>query len=128
MNTKIKKPEKSIAEYLKVLGSPFRVQLLFSIGHGEACVCHLEALLEKRQAYISQHLMVLRDAGILDTRREGKYIYYRVADKNIFGLIQAAADLLEMPSESLPPLEKSRTLSNCECPKCQSTILSLKSE
>jgi DNA-binding transcriptional ArsR family regulator len=128
MNTTTNKSEKSIAEYLKVLGSPFRVQLLFSIGYGEACVCHLEALLKKRQAYISQHLMVLRDAGILETRRDGKYIYYRVADNKIFGLIEAAADLLEITPDSLPPLEETRTLSNCECPKCQSTILSIKTE
>lgn len=128
MNTLTKKAEKTIAEYLKVLGSPFRIQLLFSIGYGEACVCHLESSFKKRQAYISQHLMVLRDAGILDTRREGKYIYYRVADKKIFGLIETAADLLDMPPDSLPPLEETRTLSNCDCPKCQSTILSINSE
>ena len=74
MNMINKTTEIQIAEYLKVLGSPFRIQILFSIGSGEACVCHLEAILEKRQAYISQHLMVMRDAGILDTRRDGKYI------------------------------------------------------
>ena len=128
MNTINKQAEKSIADYLKVLGSPIRIQILFSIGYGEACVCHLEALLRKRQAYISQHLMVLRDAGILDTRRDGKYIYYRVADKKIFGLIQTAADLLEMPPDSLPSLEDTKALSNCECPKCQPTTLSIKME
>ena len=119
MNMNTQKAERSIAEYLKVLGSPIRVQILFSVGYGEACVCHLEAVLKKRQAYISQHLMVLRDAGILDTRRDGKYIYYRVADKNIFGLIQSAADILNISEDSIPDLSETAKLTQCECPNCQ---------
>jgi DNA-binding transcriptional ArsR family regulator len=118
MNMKSRQSQKSIAEYLKVLGSPFRIQLLFSIGYGEACVCHLEATLKKRQAYISQHLMVLRDAGILDTRREGKYIYYRVSDQRLFDLIQYSADILGISTETLPDLTELIKLSSCECPKC----------
>ena len=108
-----------IAEYLKVLGSPIRIQILFNIGYGEACVCHLEALLKKRQAYISQHLMVLRDAGILETRRDGKYIYYRVADKNLFDLFYSAADILNINKDGLPDPSKKADLSHCECPVCQ---------
>jgi DNA-binding transcriptional ArsR family regulator len=121
MNVTTSKREKIIAEYLKVLGSPIRVRILFSIGYGEACVCHLEAQLKKRQAYISQHLMVLRDAGILETRRDGKYIFYRVADRKIFRLIETAADLLEIPRETLPALDEDVALSHCECPQCQPT-------
>lgn len=104
-----------------MLGAPIRIKILQSIGYGEACVCHLETKLGKRQAYISQHLMVLRDAKILDTRRDGKYIYYRVADRKVFDLIKTAAALLEMPPDSLPSLDETVALSNCECPKCQST-------
>ncbi len=118
MNMKSGYIEKSIAEILKVLGSPFRVKLLYLIGHGESCVCHLEAILKKRQAYISQHLMVLRDAGILTTRREGKYIFYRVADENIFKLIESAALLLGVSREKLPKTEPEQR-DNCPCPKCE---------
>ncbi len=112
-------PETKIAEYLKILGSPFRIQILYSIGYGEACVCHLEAVLKKRQAYISQHLMVLRDVGILDTRREGKYIYYRVADQALFELIQSAAGILNIPKTSLPDISGSDEHIQCDCPNCQ---------
>jgi DNA-binding transcriptional ArsR family regulator len=118
MNVKTKSPERIIAEYLKVLGAPIRIRILFSIGHGEACVCHLEALLKKRQAYISQHLMVLRDAGILETRRDGKYIFYRVADKCLFDLFYSAANILGIDEEELPDPSKTADLSNCECPIC----------
>ncbi len=119
MNMKASAPETKIADYLKILGAPFRIQILYSIGHGEACVCHLEAVLKKRQAYISQHLMVLRDIGILDTRREGKYIYYRVADQALFDLIQSAAGILNIPMTSLPDISGSDEHIQCDCPNCQ---------
>ena len=120
MNVSTRNTEKEIGEYLKVLGSPIRVKILLSIGYGEACVCHLEAKLKKRQAYISQHLMVLRDAGILTTRRDGKYIFYTVSDRNIFELIETVSKLLEMNPDTLPDLDDTAALSNCDCPKCQS--------
>jgi len=110
--------EKQIAKTLKVLGSPFRIKILFSIGHGEACVCHLEVMLKKRQAYISQHLMVLRDTGFLETRRDGKYIYYRVADKSVFDLIESTARMLKIPREEILKLTKTTIHESCECPKC----------
>jgi DNA-binding transcriptional ArsR family regulator len=119
MNVKSDNSQKLIAEYLKVLGSSIRIQILFNIGYGEACVCHLEAALGKRQAYISQHLMVLRDAGILDTRREGKYIFYRVADKGLFDLVRSASDILNIPGDSLPDPSESSKLPQCDCPHCQ---------
>ncbi len=122
MNVKTKSPEKILADYLKVLGSPIRIQILFSIGYGEACVCHLEARLKKRQAYISQHLMVLRDNGILETRRGGKYIYYRVVDKKLFGLIRSTAEILNISEDSLPELSETVKLAQCECPNCQTTL------
>ena len=116
---KIKASEKQIANVLKVLGSPFRVKLLYAIGRGEACVCHLETVLKKRQAYISQHLMVLRDAEILETRREGKYIYYRIADESIFDLFAAAAGIHQITADQLPVIAQPGTQDNCQCPKCE---------
>jgi DNA-binding transcriptional ArsR family regulator len=118
MNMNSKEVEKEVAEYLKVLGSPFRLQILFSIGYDEVCVCHLEAALKKRQAYISQHLMVLRDAGVLATRREGKYIYYSVDNSSLFDLIKAAADILNISLNNLPEKSSASIQNNCECPKC----------
>lgn len=119
MNMKTQSQEKQVADYLKILGSPIRIRILYSIGYGEACVCHLEARLKKRQAYISQHLMVLRDAGILDTRRDGKYIFYRVATREVFDLIRAAAGIMDLPGDGLPDIAETEKLSHCECPHCQ---------
>ena len=111
--------EKQIAGVLKVLGSPFRINLLYIIGHGEACVCHLESILKKRQAYISQHLMVLRDAGILETRRDGKYIFYSVADPSLFTLIKTVAAMQNIPADKLPEIAEPGTYTDCPCPNCE---------
>ena len=112
------KTEKRIANIFKVLGAPFRIRLLYAIGKGEACVCHLEGILNRRQAYISQHLMVLRDAGILETRREGKYIFYRVADLSMFRLIAEAGGIIGIKENDLPILEEEKTVVSCCCPHC----------
>ena len=122
MNMKQSKTEKQIADLLKVLGSPFRIQLLYALGEGEACVCHLETILKKRQAYISQHLMVMRDAGLLDTRREGKYIYYRVADKASFTMLEKAAGLVGISPDQLPEIASGEANANCACPKVRTGV------
>ena len=74
-------PLENAEEIVKVfenISAASRLAILLVIGEGEACVCHLEAVLGKRQAYISQHLMALRDAGIITPRRDGRFIYYRI--------------------------------------------------
>ncbi|MCJ7626117.1 MAG: metalloregulator ArsR/SmtB family transcription factor [Anaerolineaceae bacterium] len=112
--------ENKASGILSVLSNPFRIRILFAIGKGEACVCHLEAVLKKRQAFISQHLMVLRKAGILDTRREGKYIFYRLADQETIALIRKAGKLAGLEDELLPEMEDPETLPKCCCPHCES--------
>jgi len=62
---------------LKALGDPVRLRL-FSLlrTHEELCVCHLVDALKIPQSTISRHLGVLRHAGLVQTRREGKWMYY----------------------------------------------------
>jgi ArsR family transcriptional regulator len=117
---KTRNTEKQIAGLLKALSAPFRIQLLYTIGTGEACVCHLEHHLKKRQSYISQHLMLLRDVSILKTRREGKYVYYRVSDPAIFTLVSGAAGVLGMDKDSLPDISIPQANPQCPCPTCES--------
>ena len=108
---------------MAVLGNPFRIQIIMAIGLGEACVCHLETALNKRQAYISQHLMLLRDEGILETRRDGKYIFYRLSDPQIFELVRKAGLLAGMDENDLPMLQFPVQEQKCVCPHCDKEIL-----
>lgn len=70
------------AAYLKTLAHEGRLMILCHLGAGERSVGELEALLNIRQAAVSQMLARLRDEGLVTPRREGKTIYYSLADPN----------------------------------------------
>jgi len=114
-------PLEPIASLLETISPLTRLQILLAIGTGEACVCHLEAALGLRQAYISQHLMALRKADILLDRREGRYIFYRLKDATLLDLIIAAAPLSGISAEVVSALINRKSLS-CECPQCATLI------
>ena len=116
-----------IAAPLAAIASPQRIAILLLIGKGEACVCHLEASLGWRQAYISQHLMALRKADILQDRREGRYIFYRLKNASLLDLITGAASLSGLSAESVSALINTRTYPACECPQCAPALISVKS-
>lgn len=103
---------------LKNISQPARIHILQAIGEGEACVCHLEALLGYRQAYISQHIMALREIGLLDSRREGRFIYYRLRNPRLLDLLDLAAEVAGVPPEALAELHPPRSLDSCTCPNC----------
>lgn len=127
MNTNMTIPEtaEKIAEVLQVISPPARIAILLAIGRGEACVCHLEAILGWRQAYISQHLMALRKANILQDRREGRYVYYGLKDESILALVRGAAALGGLPPQSVDALTNPNPGPDCECPHCTPVLISL---
>ena len=75
----------------------------------EACVCHLQAVLEQRQPYVSQQLRTLQDAGVVESRRDGLYIYFRLSDHKVVQVLDTI----------LGPAGKPRNPSTCACPECQ---------
>ncbi|HSV45734.1 MAG TPA: metalloregulator ArsR/SmtB family transcription factor [Ramlibacter sp.] len=72
---------------LKLLANEDRLMLLCQLSQGEMCVSELEATLAIRQPTLSQQLGVLRTEGVVDTRREGKNIFYSVADPDALKII-----------------------------------------
>lgn len=114
---------KKITEPLSVIASPQRISILLAIGKGEACVCHLESALGWRQAYISQHLMALRKAEILQDRREGRYVYYRLKNASLLDLITASASLSGLAAESISALINIQAYPSCECPQCVPVLI-----
>ncbi len=102
------------AQLFKVLTHPTRLAILDVLHSGEACVCHMEAALGHRQAYLSQQLMVLREAGLVDDRRDGWNVYYHVAKPDIWGVIDSARAMLgEKPRQAIP-----KVIASCTCPHC----------
>ena len=72
-------PYEAQAQLLKVLTHPARLAILDILRDGEHCVCHMEAHLGFRQAYISQQLMVLKEAGLIQDRRDGWNVFYHIS-------------------------------------------------
>src|SRR5574341_901155 len=70
-----------VSRLFKALGDETRLRIVALLVHGELCVCHLEAALGLTQSNASRQLGVLRAAGVVDTRREGSWVYYRLADQ-----------------------------------------------
>ncbi|MEI7643866.1 MAG: metalloregulator ArsR/SmtB family transcription factor [Chloroflexales bacterium] len=103
------------AAIFKTLAHPIRIAILDLLRHGEECVCHIEAILGKRQAYISQQLAILRAAQIIIDRRDGMNIFYRVIRPEIYALLDAARALSPLPTATPPPMIR---LESCPCPKC----------
>ena len=64
---------------LKALADPIRLQLLEALGSGERCVCELTAELGMAQSKLSFHLKVLKEAGLLNAREDGRWVYYSLA-------------------------------------------------
>ncbi|MCI0474802.1 MAG: metalloregulator ArsR/SmtB family transcription factor, partial [Anaerolineales bacterium] len=91
-----------------------RLRLLYALRDGEECVCHLTALLRRRQAYVSQQLMFLRQAGLIADRQAGLRVYYRVTNARVFALLDAANALTGAKNIAV----ETRTLAACPCPKC----------
>lgn len=114
---------KKIAAPLTALSSHQRIAILLAIGTGEACVCHLETALGWPQSYISQHLMVLRKADILQDRREGRYVYYQLKNASFLNLILEAAVLSGFAPESVSSIINQRMYPSCECPHCLPAVI-----
>jgi DNA-binding transcriptional ArsR family regulator len=100
-------------QIFKVLTHPARLAILEILRDGEHCVCHMEAHLGFRQAYISQQLSVLREAGLVQDRRDGWNIFYRVADDRIYDVLNAVR---RITGQGEPEVKK--PVVPCTCPKC----------
>ncbi len=105
------------AQLLKALAHPARLRLLNALRENEECVCHLTALLNQRQAYVSQQLMFLRRAGLIEDRKEGLRIYYRIKDPRVFEVLDAANALAGSKDVGVEP----KTIAACPCPKCETS-------
>ncbi len=105
---------RTVAGLCSLLSHPARLRILDELRRGEACVCHLQAVLGQPQPYISQQLRVLRDAGVVTDRREGNNIYYQLADERVIRLLE----------ESLGQAGAATRPTACPCPRCQAELYS----
>lgn len=111
--------EEMEAEVFSALAHPERLNIIALLKDGEACVCHIQSMLGKRQAYISQHLTVLKNAGLVTTRKDGLRVYYQISDPRWHAVIDQCRSILASDKYKLPSKEEN-TKQPCNCPQCVS--------
>ena len=105
-----------LSEKFKLLAHPERLRILDVLRRGAECVCHLEALLDKPQPYVSQQLRSLREAGFIADEKDGVNVYYRLVDAEI----AAWLDFILGPAQGEDPeLAYHKRIISCTCPKCE---------
>lgn len=81
-----------LANNFKVLGDPTRLRILQALMHGERCVRELADGIQMEQSAVSHQLRTLRDAGLVNFRRDGKVVYYSLADAHVFTLLSVGIE------------------------------------
>jgi ArsR family transcriptional regulator len=67
-----------VSRLFKALGDEARLRMIALLSHGELCVCHIQDALDLPQPTVSRQLSILRAAGLVEHRREGTWVYYRL--------------------------------------------------
>jgi ArsR family transcriptional regulator len=96
------------ADFFQLFSHPARLQILDELRRADACVCHLETVRGRPQAYVSQQVAVLREAGLIEGQRDGLNIFYHIRDPHVRPLLE----------ELLGPVKAPRCVPDCPCPKC----------
>ncbi len=96
------------ADFFHMLAHPVRLQILNELRREAACVCHLQAVTGRPQAYVSQQLRLLRESGLVRDEKEGQMVYYHLLDDRV------RLALAIVLGESGPPSRPA----DCTCPVC----------
>ena len=84
-----------LAELFKVFGDSTRIRILFVLFEAEVCVCDLAQVLQMTQSAISHQLKILKQNKLVKSRREGKSIFYSLADDHVRTIIAQGCDHIE---------------------------------
>lgn len=81
------------AKIFKALAHPLRLKIINKLSDGELCVCKLNEDVEFSQSNLSQHLRILKEAGILNSRKEGMWMYYSITNNKVLEIISMSEEL-----------------------------------
>lgn len=77
----------------KALANEDRLQLIEALSHGELCGCELMVILDAPQSTVATHVRKLRDAGLVTSRKDGRWNYYRIADSAVLDMLGLAGSI-----------------------------------
>lgn len=101
---------KKLAQFIKTLGDANRLALIKTIGKESKSVSELIIATQLSQTLISFHLRVLREAGMVTTRRDGPFIYYRLADLGLMSILGDLAQLAGRENDFSGDIENNRDI------------------
>lgn len=84
-----------LAELFKVFGDSTRIRILFVLFEAEVCVCDLAEVLQMTQSAVSHQLKILKQAKLVKNRREGKSMFYSLADDHVRAIIGQGLEHIE---------------------------------
>ena len=90
----VKPPEQDVSvqeSVFKALGNTDRLRVLGALRESERCGCELQVVLDAPQSTVATHLRKLKDAGLVKSRKKGRWSYYRIADTAVFELLELAS-------------------------------------
>ena len=88
----------SVAEAMKQLGDPTRLRIFWLLCHTEECVINIAAMVSMSSPAVSHHLRILKAAGLLSTRREGKEVYYKADNSKLVDKLHETIEAIGMIS------------------------------
>jgi ArsR family transcriptional regulator len=89
----------SLANLYKIFADPTRLKIIFALERGPLCVCDLSEVLGMTASAVSHQLSLFRQAKIVKTRREGKCIFYALADAHIHTILRQGYDHIKEENE-----------------------------
>jgi ArsR family transcriptional regulator len=84
-----------LSRVFRALGDETRLRIVALLAHGELCVCHVEQALDLTQPNASRQLGILKTAGVVESRRDGTWVYYRIAEQEHAAVQQVLGLLTE---------------------------------
>ena len=116
MNVANQEPDYTdLSQKIKLLAHPERLRILDVLRREPECVCHLEALLDKPQPYVSQQLRLLREFGIIQDEKRGNNVFYRLVDAEIASWLD---QILGPVTSEHAGIARQKQLIDCACPRC----------
>lgn len=105
--TMMTRPEvyKHKAQIIKAMGHPSRLMMIDALAEGEKCVADLQQIVGSDMSTVSKHLSVLRNAGLVDDRKQGLQVFYSLRVPciiNFFGCVEAVMDQRAQAAEAYP--------------------------
>jgi ArsR family transcriptional regulator len=105
----------ALSQRIKLLAHPERLRILDVLRREPECVCHLEALLDKPQPYVSQQLRLLRELKVIQDQKEGNNVFYHLVDREIAAWLE---QILGPATGEHAGIARQKQLIDCGCPKC----------